>query len=250
MNISLRITIILFYLGLCLEVFGQGGPPMLTDDPGTVNKGHLEINTGIASEHSPSDSFFEFPFIDVNYGVSKRQHLNFEIPLVSRYMKDIGTQVGIGKLGIGTKFRFFDQDKLGIDISTHPALFFGLSKRAINRGIVEEGTELFIPIELQKRFNKNIFGVEVGRLMNSRNNGTWTYGMLYAREFNTRMNAAFEITGDSDPELNATTLFLNIGARLSMIKSFTLLVSGGKSIVLPENAEKVYLAYLALQIAL
>jgi hypothetical protein len=250
MSMSSRITLILFCFCLCLHAFGQGGPPMITDDPGTVDKGHFEINSGITAEHTIFESLCEFPFIDINYGVSGRQHINFEVPLVSRYVKGEGTQSGIGKVGIGTKFRFVDQDNAGIDISTHPALFFDLSKDAVDKGITEEGTELFIPLEFQKHTGKNIFGIEIGRSINSRTQGAWTYGLLYAREFNSRVNAAVELNGSSNSAFNETTLFLNLGTRISMTKRFTILLSGGKSIVLPENLESIYIGYLALQIAI
>ena len=99
---------ILTFFCLSLQTFAQGGPPMITDDPGTVDKGHWEINSGITAEHTASETSIEFPFIDINYGVSARQHINFEVPLVSRYVQGEGTDHGIGKMGIGTKFRFVD----------------------------------------------------------------------------------------------------------------------------------------------
>ena len=33
------------------EALGQGGPPMITDDPGTPGNGKWEINLAIAFEH-------------------------------------------------------------------------------------------------------------------------------------------------------------------------------------------------------
>lgn len=242
--------IILIFFFFSVQAFGQGGPPMITDDPGTVEKGHLEINSGINVEHTISESLFEFPFIDINYGVSGRQHINFEVPFVSRFVKGIGNQKGIGKVGIGTKYRFIDQDYLGIDISTHPAFSFVLSNNAVDKGVIEEGVELYIPIEFQKKINENIVGLELGRLINSKSQDLWTYGALYAREFNEQINAEIEINGNSNTTFNETTLFLNLGTRLTMTKRFIILLSAGKSIVLPEGAESIYIGYLAVQIAI
>src|SRR5436853_1876938 len=147
---SSRIIVILFFF--CLQARGKGGPPMITDDQRTVDKGHYEINSGITAENTTSESLFEFPFIDINYGISRRQHINFEVPLVSKYAKGVETQRRIGKFGIGTKFRFVDRDSSGIDISTHPAAFFALSNNAVAKGVIEDGTELFIPLAFQKNF--------------------------------------------------------------------------------------------------
>lgn len=242
--------IILIFFCFSLQAYGQGGPPMRTDDPGTVDKGHLEINSGITTEQTISESLVEFPFIDINYGVSVRQHINFEVPIISRHVKGVGIQNGIGKIGVGTKFRFVDQDNAGISISTHPAISFVLSNEAIDKGLIDEGTELFIPIEFQKYFNKNVLGMELGRLINSRSQDLWTYGALYAREFNSRINVAVEINGNTNTAFNETTLFLNLGARLTMTQRFKILFSAGKSLVLPQGEESIYIGYLALQITI
>ena len=223
---------------------------MITDDPGTVEKGHFEINSGITVEHIASESLYEFPFIDINYGVSGRQHINIEVPLVSKYVKGNGKEIGVGKVGIGTKFRFVDKDKAGIDISTHPAVSFNVSSDAVDKGIVENGIELFIPLEFQKEFNKNILGVEIGGLVNSINQGAWSYGLLYARTFNSKVNAAVELNGSTNLYFSATTLLLNLGIRMTITQRCTIQFSGGKSIVLPEFLKPVYIGYLALQFAI
>jgi len=229
---------------------GQGGPPMITDDPGTVAKGHLEFNSGITTEHTSSESLYEFPFIDLNYGVSDRQHINFEIPIVSRYASGVGSQRGIGKVGLGTKLRFVDQENLGIDISTHPAVFFVISNNAVDNGVIEDGTEVYIPLEIQKRISNHFLGAEIGRSINTQSPDLWTYGVLYGSEFNSRVNAAVEINGNSNDTFNETTIFLNLGARITMTQRLKLLLSGGKSIVLPVGMENVYVGYLALQLAI
>lgn len=232
------------------QVYGQGGPPMITDDPGTVAKGHYEINSGITAELTTTESLFEFPFIDLNYGVSKRQHINFEVPVVSQFRTGFETQSGLGKLGIGTKLRFLDQDSAVLDISTHPAAYFVLSNNAVDKGIIENGTEIFIPVEFQKKFGKSLLGLECGWLNNSKSTAAWTYGMLFAREFSSVFNAAIEINGNMNPAFSATTLFVNLGTRVTMSQQFILLVSGGKSIVSPPGIASQYISYIGLQLAI
>jgi hypothetical protein len=92
--------------------------------------------------------------------------------------------------------------------------------------------------------------MEFGRLINSQSQDLWTYGVLYAREFNSRFNAAVEINGNSNPAFNEMTLFLNLGARMTLTKRFTILFSGGKSLFLPKSLESIYIGYFALQIAI
>jgi hypothetical protein len=48
--------------------FAQGGPPMITDDPGTPGNGHWENNVAIAFAHRPNEWSIDAPAIDLNYG--------------------------------------------------------------------------------------------------------------------------------------------------------------------------------------
>src|SRR4030095_8828682 len=172
----------LYFLFLILFIWvytnAQGGPRMINDDPGTVEKGHFEINFGFTTEQNSSEAVYESPLIDINYGINKRAHVNFEVPYVLKRSKETETVTGIGKPAIGMKWRFIDQDKAGIDVSTHPAISFVFSTDEVNRGIIEKGTEIFIPVEFQKDFGNNIIGMELGRLLNSRSEGAWTYGLV------------------------------------------------------------------------
>ena len=49
-------------------LLAQGGPPMITDDPGTPGNGHWENNLAIAFEHRPNEWSIDAPAIDLNYG--------------------------------------------------------------------------------------------------------------------------------------------------------------------------------------
>jgi hypothetical protein len=54
----MRSLLVAFALGLVVitDAHGQGGPPMITDDPGTPGPGKFEINLAIAFERRPSES--------------------------------------------------------------------------------------------------------------------------------------------------------------------------------------------------
>jgi hypothetical protein len=67
-------------LGRTAQVFAQGGPPLLTDDPGTPGNKNWEIN--IASTHfrSPGEREIEAPLLDINYGLGDRIQLKYEVP--------------------------------------------------------------------------------------------------------------------------------------------------------------------------
>src|ERR1043166_6823829 len=60
----------------------QGGPPLLTDDPGTPGPGHWEINLAATMERGRAGRTFELPLLDITYGVGERIQLKFEAPWV------------------------------------------------------------------------------------------------------------------------------------------------------------------------
>ena len=52
--------------------FAQGGPPLLTDDPGTPGDGNWEINIGFTIEKLLQETLYEAPILDINYGLGER----------------------------------------------------------------------------------------------------------------------------------------------------------------------------------
>jgi len=60
------------------EARAQGGPPMITDDPGTPGNGKWEINLAVAFEHRPNERSFDSPGIDLNYGVGEHIQLTLQ----------------------------------------------------------------------------------------------------------------------------------------------------------------------------
>ena len=58
--------------------FGQGGPPMITDDPGTPGNAKWENNFAIIFEHRPNETSTDMPEIDLNYGVGEHIQLTLQ----------------------------------------------------------------------------------------------------------------------------------------------------------------------------
>ena len=61
-------------------VFAQGGPPLLTDDPGTPGNRNWEINIASTQFFSPGENEVETPLLDINYGLGDRIQLKYEVP--------------------------------------------------------------------------------------------------------------------------------------------------------------------------
>src|SRR6476469_1535750 len=84
------------WLMIAGSTFGQGGPPMITDDTGTVDQGHFEINTAFTMEFGEDGRVWGTPLIDFNYGTSRHTQLKIEIP---SYVLNTNGQPGVHAFG-------------------------------------------------------------------------------------------------------------------------------------------------------
>src|ERR1700682_4712479 len=60
------------------EVLAQGGPPMITDDPGTPGNGKFEINVAVVFNRLPQEISWDVPALDINYGVGDHIQLTLQ----------------------------------------------------------------------------------------------------------------------------------------------------------------------------
>src|SRR4051812_4705369 len=91
----------------------QGGPPMITDDPGTPGNRKWEINLAFAFEHRPNERAFDSPGIDLNYGVGENIQLTLQGGPVLLKRNAHGLIGGLGGTEAAVKWRFLDEEKGG-----------------------------------------------------------------------------------------------------------------------------------------
>ena len=96
---------------LSLPAAAQGGPPFITNDPGTPGDGNWEINIMTYSERHPAARIFNAPILDLNYGVGSRIQLTYEVPYLVEGTNGGPTHSGLGKSLPGVKWRFYDSDE-------------------------------------------------------------------------------------------------------------------------------------------
>ena len=86
--------------------FGQGGPPMITDDPGTPGNGKWENNMAIAFDNRPNETLIELPAIDLNYGLGDHVQLTLQTAPILLKRSCHGLIGGIGGTEAAVKWRF------------------------------------------------------------------------------------------------------------------------------------------------
>ena len=230
-------------------LFSQGGPPLITDDPGTPGDGMWEINLAFATEKTADDEwFFETPLLDINYGVGERIQLKFEVPWVFLHEEGESSKNGLGNSEIGVKWRFFDQETHFVDMSVYPQFHFNNPNSSADRGLVDDGTELFLPIELQRSFGPFSVNPEVGYLFKREDRDEWAYGLALGYAPFDSVEFLGEINGGADNELRKHQLVFNLGLRWQFSEHVGLLAAAGRGLRGSSAGEPEFLSYLGLQV--
>jgi hypothetical protein len=247
----------------------QGGPPFITDDPGTPGNRHWEINFGWIADHNPGNAYYQAPDIDMNYGWGDRIQLKYELPMAVATDPNNTTRAGLGESLLGVKWRPYEHHKAGepksdenmdFSLGTYPQASINNPTSAVRRGIVENGPQYYLPVEFTARLGPVAFGGEVGhwfgnQLVPSR----WGRGLIAGHEFNERLELYGEIYDLQDiNQIGAAPkqreLTLDMGGRQTLDRGghMRLLFMGGRAIqaVTRQNSEPSWIAYVGFQFLL
>src|SRR5207244_4178488 len=129
------------------RALAQGGPPLITDDPGTPGSGKWEIQFSFAHERTEHERSYDAPLLDVNYGWGERIQLKCEVAYLTIDTDDERAHSGLGNSLAGLKLRFLDEDRAGFAMSFYPQVEFNNPTKSVRRGLVESGTNVLLPVE-------------------------------------------------------------------------------------------------------
>jgi hypothetical protein len=238
-------------IALCLSplLHAQGGPPFLTDDPGTPGDGHWEVNVAWTHESRSGESLSELPLLDINYGVGARIQLKYEASYLIAHPADSSRVEGPSNSLLGVKWRFYDDEKSGLTVSTYPQLELrNPGSHSAARGLVADESTLLLPVEIQKEAGGWGVNVEVGWLRPSKSNTGWIYGVVVGHELNERIEVGCELHGRGSAALNENELTANVGLRWKLNAHCSLLGSIGRELHNDFEARARVTSYLAVQL--
>jgi len=246
------LVLLLFLLAVCVaalprRVVAQGGPPLLTDDPETPGNRHWEINVAWTLSQKQNERLFAIPLIDINYGLGQHIQLKAEVPWLVLQERRGGTQSGIGSANFGVKWRFLDKDRHSFAMSTYPQLEIRTSASSVRRGLIEQGGELRLPVEISRELGPVTIDGEVGYQVVQREKDEVLYGLVVAGEVNKRLELLSEIHGTAKRNFTSKELIFNVGGRFKMSKHYTLLFSTGRSLRWATTVQPTLLAYVGCQ---
>jgi hypothetical protein len=227
---------------------GQGGPPMITDDPGTPGDKKWEINLAVAFEHRPGETAADFPAIDLNYGVGEHIQLTLQTAPVLLKREAHGLIGGLGTSEAAVKWRFLDQQQNGdgFDMSMFPRAIFNVVRSSPRRGLSEPGTRFQIPLQMAKTFGRWHADIEFGPHVSSVGRSEWLYGIVGGVDTSKRTLLMAELHGTSRMNFERDVLTVNFGVHHEFSQTRILIVSLGREIRSPDSLATI--GYFGMQL--
>src|SRR6478672_7535799 len=227
--------------------FGQGGPPMITDDPGTPGNGKWENNFAIIFEHRPNEASIDLPEIDLNYGVGEHIQLTLQSAPVLLKRSGHGLIGGPGSIEAAVKWRFLDEATSGFDVSMFPRVIFNITQSSVRRGLAEDGTRFQIPFQVAKTFGRFHADAEFGPLASTLGRSEWIYGIVGGVELAKTTMLMTELHGTSRMNFTRDILTVNVGLRHQLTEARILIASIGHELRDHDQARS-FIGYLGVQL--
>ncbi len=221
---------------------------MITDDPGTPGNGHWENNFAITLEHRAGQTLLGTPLFDLNYGWGDHVQLTLQMPLAVLTEQDHGPFAGPGGTQAAVKWRFLDEDNVGLNASIFPRLIFNVAHSSVRRGLADEGTRFQIPFEISKKIAGLEWDFELGPHFPTVGRSEWLYGIVAGRELTKKTEIMAELNGSSRTSFAQDTLTLNFGFRQELAKHAALICSLGHDLRSPDHESLALVGYFGVQI--
>jgi len=224
----------------CNIACAQGGPPMLTDDSGTPGDGKWEDNFAFVFSGTRNNYTKDFPIADFNYGLGERIQLKAEMAWVAGKGDNVAGKFDY--FSLGCKYRFLDEQRDGISLSTYPQPVISFTPTEKSRS-VDYG--ILIPLSASKellgfsatlQLGYNILGTQ----------SSWIYGIALSHDIG-RTTVIAEIHSESTIQT-----FLDLGAQIYLSDTYTILAAIGKDIASPSfsSGNANFYGYFGLQVHL
>jgi hypothetical protein len=228
--------------------FAQGGPPMITDDPGTPGNGKWENNLAISFSHVPNEWSIDAPAIDLNYGWGDHIQLTLQGGPALLKRSEHGLIGGVGGTEAAVKWRFLDEEKSGVDVSMFPRIIFNVQHSSVRRGLAEDGTRFQIPFQAAKKIGPIDLDAEFGPLISSVGLGELIYGVVAGTEVTKTTSIMAEVHATSGTNFTRDVVTLNFGWRHKLNDHAIWLASVGHDVHSGDDEPLALIGYCGVQL--
>jgi hypothetical protein len=241
--------LLIFWLN-ATAVFGQGGPPYYTNDPGTPGNLDWEINLGYMPFLFSDQSVSHTPDVDINFGIGDRIQLTYENAWLRVHDPSSKTRFGLGQSNPGVKWRFLDGGESGLNISVFPQLFLNNPNDAVRRGITSASESFLLPLEFSRKIGPIDVDYEAGYLFVHKGPNGWLNGLVLGHDLTPKLEMDVELynQGTFHPSANQPTI--DFGARYKIRPPVILLLMAGRSLESSRSNQTFFLGYFGIQFLL
>ena len=236
--------VLLLVPAACVFAHAQGGPPLLTDDPGTAEYKHWEINLAVLPEIRSDARAFELPLADFNYGANEHTQLKFEIPLLVEW-SDARSHAEAGDGNFGVKWRFVDQEKHGFDLSTYPQFSFNSPGPKL---LVDRGTSLLLPLQIARTFGRFELNADGGYIIKQHGMDELTFGLAAGYQATKSLELLAELHSVPLRNFAENESVFQLGGRKKFSDHYIFLFAAGRGIPGSSDREPKFLGYFGVQI--
>jgi hypothetical protein len=249
-----RLSRVALYLLGPLPLLAQGGPPLLTDDPGTPGNRNWEINISSTQFCTNTERELQGPLLDINYGLGDRIQLKYQVPYVFDSDNGAPFKGGVGNSLLGVKWRFYQQSsEKGWHISTYPQLELNNPTDSYGRGMVDKGPRFLLPVEVTKEFGPLEVNAEAGYWFTKQTPGNQSpreriLGLALGHQFNRRFEGLCEFYEDVLLGGGDRSDTFDVGGRYEFRKGLLLLFMAGRGLGRVGRQSVSFIGYFGLQV--
>ena len=230
--------------------WAQGGPPFLTNDPGTPGDANWEINLGSMQSIARGGSVYQLPQLDLNLGLGDRVQLSYEIPYALQASAGQSLHGGWGNALAGVKWRFLDQGEQGWQVSTFPQIETGVAAHAQLTGIGIAGPRYLVPLEVSRPLGPWQLNVEAGYYIPGHGPRERILGLVAGRALSMRLELDAELYDDRTYGARSHATMFDVGGRYRLRPGVIALFLAGRSVNGTAEGQPELFGYLGVQILL
>jgi len=232
---------------LSSTLWAQGGPPLLTDDPGTPGNHNWEINLASTQNFVHNQRTYETPILDLNYGAGDRVQLKYEVPYLLISTDGGPHAAALGNSLAGVKWRFYENEKKGWNISTYPQLEFNNPGASLRRGLVDRGPNFLLPVEVTKNTGFFELNLEAGYWFSRHLSDGRVLGFAVGHQTTRKLELLSEIYDFVEVGTKARDDTLDFGGRYEFHRDILLLFMAGRGFSGPASVQSTFIGYFGLQ---
>lgn len=234
-----------------VRALAQGGPPMVTDDPGTPGDRHWEINLAWTDQRTPGTTLLGVPLLDANYGVGDRLQLNYQGSWNEVRDSD-GREAGLSDSQQALKWRFYDAGETGLQVSMYPRItFLNPGSDSDRRGTADSGTSFLMPFEVRRDFGILTVNLDAGYTLSSEAGlRGWMGGICVGWEVVKGWEVDLELHATGDHQLAHNETLLNLGTHVDLSEHASILLAIGRDIRDAVGPRTSLLSYAGIQLRL